>query len=177
MTTDSSSTKTWLAYITAEVVHKCIKLCQDECLACKNNVISPLLHFHNELNLMDKIHRHLGNTFIDLDNLFDQFILQFGWFALNRENFIQLGKIFLDISTPEAIIYGKYLNTHNDHAIYGHGDITVVGEDLPTESVKLTPTVSNQTMKRQPPPESKPIKPKRSKKSVISQNDAPGKDL
>ena len=178
------SSRTWLGYITAEVVHKCIALCTEECLACKNGVISPLLHFHNELNLKDKIHRYLDRVVIDLEYLFDQFILQFGWFNLNRQHYIQLAEIFLNVSTPEAIIYGKYITHQNDQAIYGlpppDTTIATVAECALDDGLISSTSVpaENKSLKRQPSrSDKKPIKAKRSKKSTTSQNAAPGDDL
>ena len=129
MALNDSSSRLWLGYVTAEVVHQCITLCDEECLACKNNVISPLLHFHNELNLKDKIQRYLGRVTIKLDTLFDQFILRFGWFALNRQRYIELAEIFLSVSTPEAVMYGKYITHQNDFTIYGQEEYTTDVKD------------------------------------------------
>ena len=130
---------------------------------------------------MDKIRRYLGRVVIDLEYLFDQFILQFGWFALNRRDYIQLAEIFLNVSTPEAIMYGKYITHQNDHAIYGQQDSrsaaeSIVIESILDEAVKPKPTECS-SLKRQPSSDKKPIKTKRSKKAIISQDAAPGNNL
>ena len=180
MSSNDPSSRTWLGYITAEVVHKCVALCVEECLACRNGVTSPLLHFHNELNLKDKIHRYLGRVVIDLEYLFDQFILQFGWFALNRQQYIQLAEIFLNVSIPEAIMYGKYITHQNERAIYGQPDTTspTAVECTLVEGVTCTPApAESKSLKRQPSSSKKPIKAKRTKKSTISQDATPGDDL
>ena len=115
--TDHSS-RTWLAYLTAEVIDQCVALCVSECPACQNALNSPLLHYHEELGLKEKINRYLSYTALDIGYLFDQFTIQFGWFNLNREQYIQFGEIFLSVSTPDAIFYGKYVTPQNDYAIY-----------------------------------------------------------
>ena len=173
MNSSEPSTRTWLGYVTAEVVHKCVTMCSEECLACRNGIISPLLHFHNELNLKDKLHRYLSRVVIDLDHLFDQFILQFGWFALNRQHFIQLAEIFLNVSTPDAILYGKYIRPDNDQAIYGQPDPIAVSECKLDEGI--VSATSDKPLKRQPSTKTT-IKAKRSKKTDISQNATPGND-
>jgi len=112
-------TKTWFGCIAAEIIKQCIALCDKECPACNNRILSPLLHYHNELNLREKMEKYIGNTTLDLPKLFDQFIIRFGVLSLDRDQFVNLGQSFINISTPEAILYGKYINHGNDQALYG----------------------------------------------------------
>ena len=180
MALSDSSSRTWLGYVTAEVVYQCMTLCNDECLACKNGVISPLLHFHNELNLKDKIHRYLGRVDINLDSLFDQFILRFGWFALNRVQYIQLADIFLSVSTPEAIIYGKYITHQNDLAIYGQNesnDIRITGNCNLQPLNEEPPSIAEAKTSKRKATGKQSIKTKKSKKDAISQDAASRSDL
>ena len=173
MALNDSSSRIWLGYVAAQVVHECIALCAEECLACTNHVTCPLLHYHNELTLKNKIQRYLGRVAIDLEQLFDQFILQFGWFALNRQSYIQLADIFLSVSTPEAILYGKYITHENERVIYGQPDVlippssTYASEELP--NIESTEKKSS---KRKPA--EKQTKSKRSKKQSNNQDVTPG---
>ena len=168
MSSSDSSSRTWLGYVTAEVVYQCMTLCDKECLACKNGVISPLLHFHNELNLKDKIHRYLSRVNINLDSLFDQFVLRFGWFALNRAQHIQLADIFLSVSTPEAIIYGKYITQQNDFAIYGQNEpATATSVADPTLIDGENRAILEPNTKKRSTSTKKTTKTKRTKKDVI----------
>ena len=150
--------KTWFAFISAEIIRQCINICSKECLACKdgNGILSPLLHHHNQLNLRQKMERYIERVELNLMTLFDLFVIQFGWFGLDRDQFLNNAQAFIDFSTPDAIFYGKYITYENDFAIYGD-----TGENLVTEK-----SVS--------PVEVKPIKAKRHKKNVTSQNDIPG---
>lgn len=168
--TDHSS-KIWLAYLTAEVVDQCTNICISECPACQNRMFSPLLHYHEELNLKQKIERYLGRVIIDIANLFDQFIMQFGWFSLDRTQYIQFGEIFLSVTTADAIYYGKYITPQNDFTIYGNQ--TAIIENNEENESKPTPPSSlklDNNNKRQAPPEKKLIKSKQRKKDVSSQN-------
>jgi len=169
MALSDSSSRTWLGYVTAEVVYQCISLCDEECLACKNGVISPLLHYHNELNLKDKIQRYLGRVNINLDSLFDQFILRFGWFALNRTQYIQLADIFLSVSTPEAMVYGKYITHQNDYAIHGQ-QASSTATDVADYTLIENPEIIEPTAKKRCTSAKKTIKAKRTKKEVISKD-------
>ena len=148
--------KTWFAYISAEIIRQCIDMCTKECRACKDGILSPLLHYHNELNLREKMVRYVDRVELDLTTLFDLFIIQFGWFGLDRDQFLANAQAFIDFSTPDAMFYGKYINYENDFAIYAD-----TGENPLIE-------------KAVSPVEEKPIKAKRHKKNVTSQNDIPG---
>ena len=100
--------------------------------------------------------RYVERVELNLMMLFDLFVIQFGWFGLDRDRFLNNAQAFIDFSTPDAIFYGKYITYENDFAIYGD-----TGENLVTE-------------KAVSPVEEKPIKAKRHKKNVTSQNDIPG---
>ena len=108
---------------------------------------------------------------INLDSLFDQFVLRFGWFALKREQYIQLADIFLNVSTPEAIIYGKYITHQNDFAIYSQYDSSTTSSD-----VTDCPEIVESTTKKRGTSVKKTIKAKRTKKEVIS-NDVVAGDV
>ena len=90
---------------------------------------------------------------MNLSSLFDRFVVQFGWFTLNREQFLSLGQAFVDFSTPDAIFYGKYITYENDFGIYGG-----VAENDLIDKVAA-------------PANEKGIKGKRRKKNVIIEND------
>ena len=152
--------KTWFAYISAEIIRQCVDICAKECRACRDGILSPLLHYHNELNLREKMVRYVDRVELNLMTLFDLFIIQFGWFGLDRDGFLNNAQAFVDFSTPDAIFYGKYITYENDYAIYGD-----TGENLITEKGSRSPVT---------PVEEKPIKAKRHKKNVSSQNDISG---
>lgn len=147
--------KTWYAFISAEIIRQCIDICANECLACQNGILSPLLHHHNELNLREKLEHYLDRVELNLLTLFDQFVMQFGWFTLDRDQLICHAQAFADFSTPDAIFYGKYITYENDFAIYA--DCSIV------KTVVNVPIVKE-----------KAIKAKRQKKNTTSQNDIPG---
>lgn len=148
--------KTWFGFLSAEIIRQCIDICAKECLACQNGVLSPLLHYHNELNLHEKMTRYVDRVELNLSTLFDQFVIQFGCFTMDRDLFLNHAQAFVDFSTPDAIFYGKYITYENDFAIYGN-----VGSNHLIDNVVT-------------PPKEKSIKAKRQKKNPIFQNDIPG---
>ena len=106
--------KAWFAFISAEIMRQCIDLCNKECLACKEGILSPILHYHNELNLREKMVRYIDRVELNLMTMFDLFIIRFGWFHLDRDQFLGNAQAFIDFSTPDAMFYGKYINYEND---------------------------------------------------------------
>ena len=148
------SCKTWLGFLSAEIIRQCIELCAVQCPGCRDGMISPLLHNHNILNLHEKLRNYMHHVELNLSTLLDTFSVHFGLFTLDRNRFLEIGGAFSHFSTPDAIFYGKYINSENDYAIYGAFD------KQPEISTPIT--------------EEKPIKGKRKKKQTISQNDIPG---
>ena len=148
--------KIWFGFVSAEIIRQCIDMCNRDCVACTNGILSPLLHFHNELNLSEKMGRYIGRVELNLSMLFDLFTIQFGWFTLDRDQFLNDAQAFIDFSTPDAIFYGKYITYENDFGIYGD-----MGEDILANKVAA-------------PTKEKSIKAKRQKKNATSQNDILG---
>ena len=148
--------KTWFAFLSADLIRRCIDSSVNECPACRDGLLSPLLHFHNQSNLREKIDRYFYQIVMEMDisALFDQFMIQFGWLNLDRENFINIGQSFVRFSTPDAIFYGKYITKENDFAIYGNF--------VHMEPAK-TLVDNNKSV-------DKPIKAKRRKKNAITQD-------
>ena len=100
---------------------------------------------------------------MDISSLFDQFIIRFGWFSLQRDEYINIGQSFINFSTPDAIFFGKYITYANDSAIYGNTETEGVYEMNFVDETKAAMMVDENT-----------IKTKRRKKNVISQNDILG---
>lgn len=144
--------KTWLAFLSAHIVDKCIEHCANDCPACIDGLFSPLLHRHNELNLRGKIDYYFGRVTQQMDilALFGQFIIRFGWFDLQRDEYVNIGEKFIKLSTSDAIFFGNYITYENDKALYASYEL---------EYSK---------------PEKKSIKAKRRKKNPISENDLLG---
>jgi len=116
-------TRTWFGFLAAELIKQCIEICDRECPACKDGIVSPLLHYHNELNLREKMEKFISKTVMDVPKLFDQFVIRFGLFTLDRNQFVNIGQSFINFSTPDAIFYGKYINYDNDQCLYGNIEI------------------------------------------------------
>ena len=139
--------RTWLAFLSADIIQRCTTRLHLECPGCRDGLLSPLLHYHTHFSLHDTMKKYMDTVVleIDLQQLFNEFLIKFGLFDLPNDEFVKLGQNFVRFSTPDAIYYGNYINKENDAALYV-----------------------------QPTYEPTPIKPKSRKKKLISQNDVSG---
>ncbi len=145
--------RTWFAFLAAEVIQQSVDSCEKDCPACMDGLYSPLLHFHNMRNLREKLDLYYYRVIseMDISELFNKFILHFGWLTLDNDEFVAIGQHFVRFSTPDAIYFGKYITKQNDFALYGSsGEVTEVQHPAKT------------------------IKAKRTKKNTISHDGVPG---
>ena len=139
--------RTWLAFLSADIIQRCTTRLQQECPGCRDGLLSPLLHYHTHFSPHDTMKKYMDTVVleIDLQQLFNEFLIKFGLFDLPNDEFVKLGQNFVRFSTADAIYYGNYITKENDAALYV-----------------------------QPTYEPTPIKPKTRKKKIISQNDISG---
>ena len=145
--------KIWLAFLCSDIIQKCIEQSQQDCHACSSDLASPILHRCHEFGLFDKLKAYMNTVQIDIDSLWDKFVIHFGWFSLDRNPFIQIGNSFVNYSTPEAVFYGKYITHEIDRMFHQ------------TTEHALLNTVTHPT---------EVIKPKKKKPRVISKNGVSG---
>ena len=169
--------KTWVGYLTAHIIDRCMEHSMPECLGCIDGILSPLLHRHNNFTLRSKVDCYLPTVLknMDVSSIFDDFVVRFGFFSLNREKFVDSGKFFLKTATPTSVVFGDYITPSLDFALYGefsYQEPTVYNPTSP-ELVKEPTRRKNSNQdaaagsakKRK-----KAIKHKNSEDQVISQN-------
>ena len=144
--------KTWLGFLSAEVIERCLERIRGECQGCKVGLRSPLLHHHNHFNLLEAIKAKMLEVSmeIDIQKLYHSFLVKFGLFDLPEDEFVKMGQFFVRFTTPEALYFGNYITKENEKSIYDDK----VPEYEPT-----------------------PIKETKRKRLVISENDFSGTDL
>ena len=116
---------TWLAFLTKELIERCSLRLKQECAGCQNNLLSPILHFHNHFNLLELLKKYQSVCCLEMNiqKLYNNFIVRFGLFDIPQDEFIRLGQSFMRFSTPDAIYYGNYISKENDQILYG--EVTV----------------------------------------------------
>ena len=92
-----------------------------DCPGCVDGILSPLLHRHNSFTLRFKVEYFFSavKSRLDISALFDQFVVRFGFFSLDREEFVQSGEYFIKSATPTSLIFGDYITPSLDFALYG----------------------------------------------------------
>ena len=112
---------TWTGYLTELIVQKSIETCELRCPGCTDKLKSPLLHFHNQMDLFQKMKHYYneirGFLLPTIDLLYDNVshkLPHSNDLAKDKEQYIYNARVFLNISSPESIYYGRYLDQHND---------------------------------------------------------------
>ena len=132
---------TWLAFLASEIIDKCYKKLLEECPACKDGLLSPLLHLHVQYNLLDTMKKYFSvvSLQMDIQALFNTFIIKFGYYQVAEEEYIKTGQCFVRFSSAEAIYYGKYITKENDLALYGQPNYEVTSYQPLEETTKKPP--------------------------------------
>ena len=115
----------WTGYLTELIVRKSIELSQLRCPGCTDKLKSPLLHHHNQMDLFQKMKHYYneirGFLLPTIDLLYDNVsnkLPHSNDLVKDKEQYIYNGQVFLNISSPESIYYGRYLGQHNDCIIH-----------------------------------------------------------
>ena len=159
MTSVVDVNKIWLAFLSSEIIQKCMEQSRQDCHACSSNLTSPILHRCHEFGLFDKLKRYMNTVQIDIDSLWDKFVIHFGWFSLDRNPFIQIGNSFVNYSTPEAVFYGKYITHEIDRMFHQTTEYLPLMFHQTTEHPPLNTATAHPT---------EVIKPKKKKPRVTS---------
>ena len=133
--------KTWFAFLSAEVIERCMTRIKDECQGCKIGLRSPLLHYHNHFSLHEAMKAKMPEIALQMDiqKIFNAFLIKIGLFDLPEDEFVKLGQCFVRFSTPDAIYYGNYITKENEHLLYDVVDVEY--EPTPIKAVKRQKTV------------------------------------
>ena len=112
-------------YLTGVMVQTCCDLAMQNCCGCKVKLKSPLLHTHEQMSLLDKIHLYLNEVRGEIlpkvnqvyDNVKDK-LPRSDDEVKDKENFVNLARWFLQTATPELLYYARYLTDQNDLAVH-----------------------------------------------------------
>ena len=111
--------ETWLGFLAAEILLRCVERNLQSCPGCRDGKFSPILHLHYSLNLNQTLKKYMSITIttIDVDQMFQVYIDKFGP-QLDGDELIIMGKHFMKTLTPDALYYGNYVTTDNDFVIH-----------------------------------------------------------
>ena len=88
--------KTWLAFLSAEVITRCLDRVKENCEGCRISLLSPLLHQHTHFNLLEALKAKMSEISLQMDiqKLFHSFLIRFGFFDLPEEELVKIGQCF-----------------------------------------------------------------------------------
>ena len=103
--------KAWLALLLSVIIQRCQEKLVEECDACKAGLIASILNFHNHYNLLDTMKKYITVVApeLDIQQLFNSFIVKFGFYDVTDEEYFKTGQYFVKIISAEAIYYGNYI--------------------------------------------------------------------
>lgn len=114
------SLQAWLAFLAVEIIDRCSLRLLKDCPGCQDGLKSPLLHYHNHFNLHESIKKNMVVIVpeMNIQELFNKFLVKFGLFELPEKEYLNIGQNFVQFSSPDAIYYGNYINKENDKVLY-----------------------------------------------------------
>lgn len=112
----------WLSYLSHVLVNKCIQLAKRHCPACTEGFKSPLLHYHVQLSLLEKIKCYFeearGPMIADTGKCFECFIKVCNIDDVSENNYLFTGQTFLLMVSAESIYYGRYISEESDAVLF-----------------------------------------------------------
>ena len=114
----------WLAYLADRVVQKCVDLSIKECPGCKDGKISPILHLHQQLSLLDKLANYFEQTrtqvLQDIEKLYTQISDKLPHSKDEKQDkiiYCNVGRNFMITCTAQSLYFGRYISDMNDSFI------------------------------------------------------------
>jgi len=115
----------WVAFITQKFVEQCCAQAIENCLGCKNNKKSVLLHSHEWCSLLEKIENHFETArSFAITHLEEYYLIlteelpHTNDLEKDKLCYINIARYFLLTCTPFAVYYGRYVNESNDEKLY-----------------------------------------------------------
>ena len=115
----------WNSFIVACWIKRTLEVAIEECSACQDSRLSPLLHEHYTTGLLKKLtiffERIRTELQVNLDEVYNQYRTKFTLDCLDFDysDYSNEGLEFLKNQTPESLYYGRYITKENDLKIYG----------------------------------------------------------
>ncbi len=114
----------WLGYLADQIIHKCIAICNSECPGCRDTKISPILHLHQQLSLLDKLTNYFEQTraqvLQDVEKLYIQISDKLPHSKDEKQDkviYCNVGRNFLITCTAQSLYFGRYITDMNDNFI------------------------------------------------------------
>ena len=114
----SEDVKKWTSVLVMEIINRCEEYSIHSCNGCRGRLYSKILHSHYQMSLIDKIKKHLESAKTDLlqnlKGLSEQYIKCDIYTPFEVTSLDLYAQYFISIMTPDAMLYGKYVNESDD---------------------------------------------------------------
>lgn len=111
----------WIAYLTEQFIRQAAELSRLRCPGCIDKLKSPLLHQHEQENLLQKLRSHFeeirGNTLLVLTEYYKRIQHKLPHSdnpAKDEECYISTARQFLLITTADSLYYGRFISEFLD---------------------------------------------------------------
>ena len=114
----------WCGFLTENVIRKCVYWTLAECPGCRDGMKNDILHHHHQLSLLDTVQNYFekarGEVIGSMPTLYKIFSPNLPHGPEPKKDAIiycKLGNNFLLTSSPQALYFGRYINSLNDTCI------------------------------------------------------------
>ena len=114
----------YLGFLAEQIARQCEQMCVLKCSACESKIKSPLLHICHQRGLLEKLQIHFeevrGPMLTSIDAYYDQvhdLLPHSDNIIKDRNNYINAGRLWLQLCSAEMVFYGRYVNEFNSSFI------------------------------------------------------------
>ena len=111
----------WIGFLCENIVRDVVQLAKLRCPGCDDKLISPLLHLHEQLSLLEKLRHYFEEvrgtllpTLPELYGTFQDKLPHSNDLSKDQECYISVGHNFLLTIGADSLYYGRYLSDLND---------------------------------------------------------------
>ena len=114
----------WIGYLCENIIRQIVRLSEIKCSGCEDSMKSPLLHYHIQLGLLQKMQIYFeevrGSVLPTIPSLYASFSHKLPHSDdadKDKEMYISNGRNFLMNITCEAMYYGRFITDFTDSYI------------------------------------------------------------
>lgn len=114
----------WIGYLTEQFMRQSVEIAKLRCPGCLDKLKSPLLHQHEQDNLLQKLRANFeeirGNTLPVLSEHYKRMkdrLPHSDDLAKDEECYMSAARQFLLVATSDALYFGRYISEFTDSLI------------------------------------------------------------
>ena len=110
----------YLGFLAEQIARQCEQMSALKCSACESKIKSPLLHICHQRGLLEKLQIHFeevrGPMLTDIEVYYVQvqeLLPHSDNHSKDKNNYINAGRLWLQMCSAEIVFYGRYINEFN----------------------------------------------------------------